>query len=386
MPQASSAWPAARARRVIVLLLLGAVSLLGWRVLQRPPQGTQRTALAAPAPAAVPATVQPALLADVPRVLLGVGTVQPRRTVTVRSQIDGRLDSIGFTEGQEVRAGQVLARIDPRALRAQLEQARAAKARDQAQLADARLELRRAAALVDAGAASRQSLDTQRALVGQLSAAVQADSAQIDYAQVQLGYATIRAPIGGLAGARLVDPGNIVHASDPAGLVVINQIDPIDVAFSLPGQSVQAINQARARAPLRVLAYVPGQSRPAASGTLVLVNNQVDAASGTIALKARFANPRHLLWPGQYLRVRLVLGHWQDAVTVPDSAVQRGQAGSYVYVVDDRHRAQVRPVRVGQEQDGVAVITEGLKAGERVVVDGQYKLSPGALVRELAPR
>lgn len=386
MPEVSSAWPAARTRRVIVLLLLGTATLLGWRLLQRPAQPTGQSALAAPAPAAVPATVQPAQLADVPRVLLGVGTVQARRTVTVRTQVDGRLDSIGFTEGQEVRAGQVLARIDPRALRAQLEQARAAKARDQAQLADARLELRRAAALVDAGAASRQSLDTQRALVGQLSAAVQADSAQIDYAQVQLGYATIRAPIGGLAGARLVDPGNIVHASDPAGLVVINQIDPIDVAFSLPGESVQVINQARARGPLRVLAYAPGQSRPEASGTLVLVNNQVDAASGTIALKARFANPRHLLWPGQYLRVRLVLGHWHDAVTVPDSAVQRGQAGSYVYVVDARHRAQERPVRVGQEQDGVAVIAEGLKAGERVVVDGQYKLSPGALVRELAPR
>ncbi len=383
MAQASSAWPAARARRVIVLLLLGAAALLAWRLVQRP---RVRAALAAPAPVAVPASVQPAASADVPRVLLGVGTVQARRSVTVRTQVDGRLDSIDFTEGQPVHAGQVLARIDPRALRAQFEQASAAKARDQAQLADARLELRRSRGLVDVGAASRQSLDSQRALVRQLAAAVQADSAQVDYARVQLGYATIRAPIGGLAGARLVDAGNIVHASDPAGLVVINQIDPIDVAFSLPGQAVQAINLARARAPLQVLAYAPGQSRPEASGTLVLVNNQVDAASGTIALKARFPNPRHLLWPGQYVRVRLVLGHWHDAVTVPDSALQRGQSGRYVYVVDAGHRARVRPVVVAQEQDGVAVISRGLKAGERVVVDGQYKLSPGALVRELAPR
>ncbi len=383
MAQASSAWPAARARRVIVLLLLGAAALLAWRLVQRP---RVRAALAAPAPVAVPASVQPAASADVPRVLLGVGTVQARRSVTVRTQVDGRLDSIDFTEGQPVHAGQVLARIDPRALRAQFEQASAAKARDQAQLADARLELRRSRGLVDVGAASRQSLDSQRALVRQLAAAVQADSAQVDYARVQLGYATIRAPIGGLAGARLVDAGNIVHASDPAGLVVINQIDPIDVAFSLPGQAVQAINLARARAPLQVLAYAPGQSRPEASGTLVLVNNQVDAASGTIALKARFPNPRHLLWPGQYVRVRLVLGHWHDAVTVPDSALQRGQSGRYVYVVDAGHRARVRPVVVAQEQDGVAVISRGLKAGERVVVDGQYKLSPGALVRELALR
>ena len=383
MAQVSSTAPGVRARRVVVLLLLGAASMLGWRLLQRPPT---RVARAAPAPAAVPATVQPALRADVPRVLLGVGTVQARRSVTVRTQIDGRLESLGFTEGQEVRAGQILARIDPRALRAQLEQARAARARDQAQLADARLELGRTQALVRAGAASRQSLDTQRALVLQLGAAVQADGAQVDYARVQLGYATIRAPISGLAGARLVDPGNIVHPGDPGGLVVINQIDPIDVAFSLPGQSVQAILQARARGPLQVLAYAPGQQRPEASGTLVLVNNQVDAASGTIALKARFANPRHRLWPGQYLRVRLVLGHIRDAVTVPDSAVQNAQAGSYVYVVDARHRARVRPVTVGQERDGIAVIAKGLKAGERVVVDGQYKLSPGALVRELAPR
>ncbi|WP_297912169.1 efflux RND transporter periplasmic adaptor subunit [Thiomonas sp.] len=383
MAQPSSAWPAARARRVIVLLLLGVASLLAWRLVQRP---RVRAALAAPAPVAVPASVQPAASADVPRVLLGVGTVQARRSVTVRTQVDGRLDSIDFTEGQPVRAGQVLARIDARALRAQFEQARAAKARDQAQLADARLELRRSRGLVDVGAASRQSLDSQRALTRQLAAAVQADSAQVDYARVQLGYATIRAPIGGLAGARLVDAGNIVHAGDPAGLVVINQIDPIDVAFSLPGQAVQAINLARGRAPLQVLAYAPGQSRPEASGTLVLVNNQVDAASGTIALKARFPNPRHLLWPGQYVRVRLVLGHWHDAVTVPDSALQHGQSGSFVYVVDAGHRARVRPVVVGQEQDGIAVIAEGLKAGERVVVDGQYKLSPGALVRELAPR
>lgn len=385
MASSPASWPAARARRTIVLLLLGGFVLGAWRFVQRPAPGVD-PAVAAPAPQGVPAGVELAARADVARVLLGVGTVQPRRTVTVHTQVDGRLDSIGFVEGQEVRAGQVLARIDPRALQAQLEQARGASARDQAQLDDARLELQRDTGLVGAGAASRQTLDTQRALVEQLAAAVQADAAQVDYARVQLGYATIRAPMDGLAGARLVDPGNIVHAADAGGLVVINQIDPIDVVFNVPGQAVQAINEARAKGPLQVLVYDSGQQRALVSGKLVLVNNQVDPTSGTISLKARFANPRHLLWPGQYVRVRLVMGYFRDATTVPDSAVQRGPAGTYVYVVDARHRAQVRPVTVSQEQDGVAVIGSGLRPGTPVVVDGQYKLSPGVLVNELAPR
>ena len=371
----------ARVRRVIVLLLFGAASLLAWRLVQQPPA----RAAVARAPAAVPATVQKAGLADVPRELRGVGTVQARRSVTVRTQVDGRLQSLGFTEGQDVRAGQVLARIDARALRAQYEQARGARARDLAQLDDARLELRRDVGLVAAGAASRQSLDAQRALVRQLRAAVQADDAQVDYARVQLGYATIRAPISGRTGERLVDPGNIVHASDPNGLVVINQVDPIDVVFNLPGQDVHEIQQARSKGPLRVRVFDSDGTHALASGRLVLVNNQIDPASGTIGLKARFANPGHALWPGQYVRVHLVLGHYEHATTVPASAIQRSQAGTYVYVLDAQQRARMRPVRLSQEQDGVAVIGRGLRPGEPVVIDGQYKLSPGVLVHALAP-
>lgn len=373
--------PAARLRRVIVLLLLGAASLFAWRMVQQPPA----RAAAPHVPAPVAATVQAAAEADVARELRGVGTVQARQSVTVRTQVDGRLQSLGFREGQEVRAGQVLARIDPRALQAQYEQARGARARDQAQLDNARLERQRDVGLVAAGAASRQTLDAQQALVRQLAAAVQADDAQVDYARVQLGYATIRAPISGRAGARLVDPGNIVHAADPNGLVVINQIDPIDVVFNLPGQDVQEIQRAQRLGPLEVRVFGADGAHALARGRLVLVNNQIDPASGTIGLKARFANPGRQLWPGQYVRVHLVLGRYRHATTVPASAIQRGQSGTYVYVVDARQRARMARVRVDQEQDGVAVIGEGLRPGERVVVEGQYKLSPGVAVHALAP-
>ncbi|MBU6260086.1 MAG: efflux RND transporter periplasmic adaptor subunit, partial [Burkholderiales bacterium] len=225
-----------------------------------------------------------------------------------------------------------------------------------------------------------------RALVDQLAAAVQADDASIQLAQVQLGYTRIAAPISGRVGARLVDAGNIVHAADAGGLVVINQIDPIAIVFTLPDSAFASVQRAQraAHAPLTVLAYArdkPG-GEPIARGQLILVNNQIDTATGTLQLKGRFANAGHALWPGQYLNVRLLLGHDAQALVVPEAAVQRGQDGTYTYVVDAERRVRSQPIEVRVVQDGLAVVTRGLAAGERVVVDGQYKLKPGSAVVE----
>ena len=333
------------------------------------------------AKAAVPATLVRVAREDVPNYLIGVGTVQPLATVTVKTRLDGQLERIGYVEGEDVKAGQVLAQLDARPLRAQLEQAQAQKARDEAQLTNAELDLARYTQLIKEDATTQQTLDTQRALVGQLKAAVRTDDAQIHYAQVQLGYTTITAPLAGRVGARLVDPGNIVHANDVNGLVVINQIDPIAVVFALPGDAVQAINRAQqAGHPLAVMAYSRDGDALLARGKLVMVNNQIDVASGTVQLKARFANPKHVLWPGQYVNVRLLLGEHVQALTVPAPAVQRGQAGTYVYVIGADGKAQLRPIDVLQIQDDKAVVAKGLQAGETVVRDGQYKIQPGVAV------
>ena len=251
-----------------------------------------------------------------------------------------------------------------------------------------RADLQRYVTLVAQDAATAQQLETQRALVAQLEAAQLTDDAQINYAQVQLSFTKIAAPISGRVGARLVDVGNIVHAADPGGLVVINQIDPITAQFTLPEDAVPEVNRAlrSSRKPLTVLAYARNGKEPLASGRLVLLNNQIDASTGTVQLKAQFANANHALWPGQFVNVRLVLGQRAQALTVAAAAVQRGQEGTYVYVVKDGDVVQSQVVKVANMQDGIAVIESGLKAGDRVVVDGQYKLKPGSSVAESPPR
>lgn len=347
-------------------------------------------------PASVaPATVAPAvrvttatvLSQSVPIYKAGVGTVIAAQSVTVKARIDGQLDQVGFTEGQDVKAGQMLARIDPRALQAQLAQVQAQRARDQAQLLNARSDLKRYARLIGEDAATQQQLDTQKALVAQLEAAIQTDEAQIRYAQVQLSFTTINAPISGRVGARLVDPGNIVHAADANGLVVINQIDPIAVVFTLPGDAVQEINQAQrtSHQPLAVQAYAREGQQLLGTGQLVLVNNQIDTSSGTVQLKARFANPAHRLWPGQYVNMRLMLGERANAVTVPAAVVQRSQNDTYAYVVQDDGTARLQPIKVATIQDGTAIIDSGLAAGQQVVLDGQYKVKSGTKVTGTAP-
>jgi multidrug efflux system membrane fusion protein len=334
----------------------------------------------------VPVTSTKVRALDVPVFRTGVGSVVAAQSVTVRPRVDGQLESVAFSEGQDVTAGQVLLQIDPRTLQAQLAQAQAQKARDEAQLGNARADLKRYTTLIGEDAATQQQVDTQTALVAQLGAAVQTDAAQVSYAQIQLGFTTIRAPISGRVGARLVDPGNIVHAADPGGLLVINQVDPIAVVFTLPEDVVPEIHRAQqgSRAPLAVFAYRRGGDEPLAAGKLVLINNQIDTASGTVQLKAMFGNAGHALWPGQYVNVRLVLGRREQALTVPAAAVQRSPDGVYVYVVNDDGTVRAQPIAVAQIQDGLAVVEKGLAAGERVVVDGQYKLKSGASVVEAA--
>ncbi len=360
----------------VALLVLGGVATLGL--------GRKALSAKAPEPAAPPVNVTLVRVQqqDVPIYQAGVGTATPLASVTVKARIDGQLDRVGFTEGQDVKAGQMLAQLDPRTQQAQLQQAQAQKAKDQAQLANARLDLKRYTTLLAQDAATQQQFDTQKALVAQLDAAVKTDDAQINYAQVQLSFTNIVAPISGRVGARLVDPGNIVHATDTNGLVVINQIDPIAVVFTLPGDAVQDINRAQqaSHQPLQVQAFTRDGKTLLATGRLVLVNNQIDTSSGTVQLKGSFANPAHRLWPGQYVNAHLVLGERARAITVPAAVVQRSQDSTYAYVVKDDDTVRLQPIKVAQIQDGTAIIDAGLTAGERVVLDGQYKITTGTKV------
>ncbi|PIG09247.1 efflux RND transporter periplasmic adaptor subunit [Comamonas sp. 26] len=318
---------------------------------------------------------------DMPLAVTGIGTVLPAASVTIRTRVDGQLDQVAFKEGQDVKAGQVLAKLDARTFQAQLQQAQAQKAKDEALLTNAQTDLQRYNELIRDEATTRQTLETQKSLVRQLQATVQNDAALVHYAQVQLGFTTITSPIAGRVGARLVDAGNIVHAADTGGLLVVNQIDPIALQFSLPQEQFQAVNRAiNTGQTLAVQAQDQSSRALLATGALTLVNNQIDTTTGTITLKAYFANPEHKLWPGQTALARLVLDMASQAVVVPNAAVQRGSNGLFAYVVDKDHRAQMQPLVAGDSDGELTVISQGLKPGQRVVTDGQYRLTPGAQV------
>ncbi|APG58111.1 efflux RND transporter periplasmic adaptor subunit [Pandoraea apista] len=371
---------ALRRRRWFALAALVIVALFIWRWF------AHRTAppAAPPPPVAVVSSVVTSR--DLPRYIVGIGTVQATTSVTVRARVDGQIERVAFSEGRDVKAGDLLVQIDARPYRAQLEQARATKARDVAQLVNARLDLKRYQTLAAQGASPQQQADTQAALVKQLEAAVLTDQAQIDYAAVQLDYTTIRSPIDGRTGVRLVDVGNIVHAADASGIVVVNQIDPITVLFTLPEDTVGAVNaamQTAGNAGLAVDAYARNGGERLASGKLTLINNQIDNASGTVQLKATFANASHRLWPGQYVNARLTLGVIPQAIALDASVVQNGPGGTFVYVVDAQGKAAVQPVKVSVTQGTQAIIESGLTAGTRVVIDGQLKLRPGTPVTEV---
>lgn len=371
-------------RKTLIGLLIVALIVLGSAGAYRYWQSNR--AAAAPRVAAPPVPVVTAIASeeDVPMLLSGIGNVTPLHSVTVKVRVDGQLDSVAFVEGQNVKAGDLLAQIDPRPFQAQYQQAQAQKARDEAQLKNSQLDLDRYTLLWQQDSVSKQVYDTQRANVEQLKAAVQADQAQVDNARLQLDYTTVRAPISGRTGARLVDPGNLVKASDANGIVVINQIDPIAVIFTLPEDKFQAVNRAvgDGRKPLQVMAFAREDASLLGTGKLTLINNQIDTATGTVQFKAVFSNPARALWPGQYVNAQIVLGTRQRAVTVPATVIQRGPNGLYAYIVNEDESVAMQPVKIAYSQDGKAVIENGLSAGMRVVVDGQYKLKPGTKITE----
>jgi membrane fusion protein, multidrug efflux system len=331
------------------------------------------------APPAIPVTIGAAERKDVPVYLTGLGTVQAFNTVTVRVRVDGQLEKVAFTEGQDVKAGDLLAEVDPRPFQAALDLAKAAKARDEAQLANAKQDLERFQK-VGTLAQTQQSIDTQKALIRQLDATILGDQASIDSAQTQLDYTTIKAPLSGRTGIRLVDQGNIVHAADTNGLVVITQLQPISVLFTLPEDRLSDIVKAMASGSLEAVAFERTGQQQLAKGTLALVDNEIDQTTGTTRLKATFPNDDHALWPGEFVNVRLQLRILQQAVTVPSTAIQHGPSDLYVFVVQADQTVTMQPVTVGQMSGGTAVIEQGLEAGSKIVVAGQYRLQPGSHV------
>jgi membrane fusion protein, multidrug efflux system len=360
--------------------LLVAVSAAGAYALKR---GRPPAAVSAPAPTPVVAGV--VAQHDVPMYLNGVGTVIAYNTDVVRAQIQGQIISINFTEGQQVHAGDLLAQIDPRPYQAQIEQFTANRDRDQAQLANAQANLNRYTPLEQKGFATSQLLDTQKAQVSQLEAAVKADEAIIDAANVQLSYTRLTSPIDGVVGIRQIDVGNIISPSTANGLVVVTQLQPISLIFTLPETDLPGIQQQQenAKGPLKVLAYSQDNKTLLDEGILGLVNNEILQTTGSIQLKANFPNTAHRLWPGELVNARLLLDTRPNGLTVPASVVQQGPQGSYAYVINSDSSVTTRPVKVAQVSDGQALIDSGLEANERVVVDGQYKLQPGTLVRVL---
>lgn len=317
-------------------------------------------------------------LEDVPVTIDAVGTVQALNTVTIRTQVDGRLMRLGFTEGQDVRKGDIIAEIDPALYQAQYDQAVAKKAQDEANLANARVDLTRYERLVVGNFASKQQYATQKATVAQLEALVRADKAAIDNAKTTLDFATIRSPIDGRAGIRLVDVGNILHASDQTGIVVITQLRPIYVVFTLPQQALLAVQKAQAEGQAKVAALAPDNASTIETGELSVIDNQIDQQTGTVRLKATFANPNLALWPGQFVNVRLMLDTLKNVVTAPSPAVRRGPNGAFVYVLGPDDVANLRMVTTGRQDERLAVITSGLKPGEILVTSGFSRLSDGA--------
>jgi multidrug efflux system membrane fusion protein len=337
----------------------------------------------------IPVLVAAAEQTDVPIYLEGLGTVQAYNTVTVRAMVDGPLVAVNFTEGQDVKKGDLLAQIDPRTYQAALDQAAGKKAQDEAQLANARLDLARYQKLVANNYSSAQQADTARAQVAQLEAQVTQDQAQIDTARTQLGYTTIIAPLEGRTGMRQVDAGNIVHAADTTGMVMITQLHPISVVFTLPQQSLGDVAKAmRGDAP-KVLAYAQGAAGSPSgvldTGALAVLDNQVDPTTGTIKLKATFPNSGDRLWPGAFVGVELQVDTARNAVVIPSAAVQRGPRGAYVYVISQDNTASRRNVTVGHEDAQGSIITEGVKPGDKVVIDGASRLSDTSKVTIVQP-
>jgi multidrug efflux system membrane fusion protein len=330
--------------------------------------------------AAVPVVAGVVGQRDTPIYLDGIGTVQAFSTVTIHSQVNGVLQKVAFKEGQDVKAGDRLAVVDPRPYQAQLDQAAARKAEDEAQLFNATVTYERNATLLKQGLVDRQTVDTEKAAMDQMKAQVQADSAAVEQQAVMLGYCSIRSPISGRTGMRLVDEGNLVQASDPTGLVVVTQIRPVNILFTLPQQDWPRIQRLVASGEKLSVIAMGDSGEPAGQGTLSVVDNQIDTTTGTIKLKAVFANENLGLWPGQFVNVRLLVETRKGGTVVPAGVIQRGPQGAFAFVIRPDSTVEARPVEVAQIDADTALIDKGLVPGERVVVDGQYKLQAGSRV------
>ena len=365
-------------RWILLVLAVAGLGYWGWQRFR----GEDHAAAVANAQKAtrnaVRVTVAPVEKTDFPVYLTSLGTVQAFNTVVVRSRVDGQIDKIAFTEGQLVNQGDLLAEIDPRPYQAAHDQAKAKKEQDEANLANINLDLQRFIKLGEF--ATRQQLDTQRSNVQQLTAQIAADAAAIANAATQLDYTAIKAPISGVVGLRQVDVGNIINAATQTGIVTIAQIEPIAVIFTAPEEQLPYINEAQAIAPLKTIAITTDGKKPLAEGTLAVVNNQVDSTSGTIRLKAVFANKNHALWPGQSVSTRLLVRTLKDATVIPDDAIQHGTEGLYTFIVNQDNKAELRKVKVSQSIDGRSVVESGLSPGQQVITAGQFKVQPGTLV------
>jgi len=364
---------------VLLIAAVGAAGYYGW---QRHNNERATTAAAqkqaGPNRPAVPVKTAAVERADFPVYLTGLGTVQGFNTVQVRTRVDGQILKIDFQEGQLVKEGDTLVEIDPRPFQAALDQSRAKKAQDEANLANANLDLQRYTKLGEF--ATRQQTDTQRATVAQLTAQIAADDAAIFNAQTQLDYATVKAPFSGIVGLRQVDVGNIVNAATQTGIVSIAQVEPISVIFTAPEEQLPEIKAALAESPPKTIAYSTDGKHMLSTGVLALINNQVDTTSGTIRLKAVFDNKDHALWPGQSVSTRLLVRTLKDATVVPDDAVQHGANGLYAYTVNPDNKAELHPIKVTYSMDGKSVVDKGLSPGQQVITAGQYKVSPGTPV------
>ena len=369
-------------RTIVWVLLIAAVSGAGYYGWDRYQSGQQAAARAANAQKSarnpVRVSTAPVQKSDFPVYLTGLGTVQGFNTVLVRTRVDGQIDKVAFKEGQTVNQGDLLVEIDPRPYQATLDQAKAKKVQDEANIANANVDLQRYTKLGEF--ATKQQTDTQRTTVQMLTAQIAADDAAISNAQTQLDYTQVKSPIPGVAGLRQVDIGNIVNASTQTGIVTIAQIEPIAVIFTAPEEQLPYINEGQAAGALKVIAITTDGKKPLAEGTLSVVNNQVDSTSGTIRLKAVFDNKDHALWPGQSVSTRLLVKTLKDATVVPDEAIQHGTSGLYVYAVNHDNKAEMRKVKVSASIDGRSVIEEGLTPGQQVITVGQYKVQPGTLV------
>ena len=389
-------------RLLVALVLLGAVGGAGyWYYTTRYAPAQQTTAAGARPGAAGgaarrrgapdPETPVPILAAkaesrDVPIYLDALGTVQAFNLVSIRAMIDGPLTEVRFREGQDVRQGDVLARIDPRPTQAALDSATAKKQQDEATLGNARLDAARYAKLGIAAGSSLQQMDTQRALVAQLEAQVRGDQAAIDTAKTNFSYTTIAAPLDGRIGIRQVDVGNIVHTGDATPITVVTQLKPINVVFTLPQQSLQPVAAAMQGGMPEVLALQSGGSARALDrGTLTVLDNQVDSATGTIKLKATFPNEGLKLWPGGFVNVRLLIETQRGVTVVPAAAVQRGPAGTYVFVVNPDNTVKRQPIKVGHEDETLSIVTAGLNPGDQVVTDGAQRLNDASKVAIAGP-